>query len=216
YSDFGGEITTIARNPINQSRQRKKGAVTDLEASGGFQQDLTFFNTRNLLQGFMFADFREKKTTAPTNGVNYAVTAVDAATNTFTVAAGGGAGFVAGQLIATEGFINPVNNGAKTVVSATGTTIVVAETLVDELAPPAAAKLVVVGLTAAVGDLSLAPAGGYANLVSAGGTDFTTLGLIPGEWVYVGGDGATSAFDDNGGFARIGAISAGTLTFDKV
>lgn len=38
YKDFGSDIKTVSRSPISTSRQRKKGVVTDLDASGGFTQ----------------------------------------------------------------------------------------------------------------------------------------------------------------------------------
>ena len=214
YDDFGSQINTVARRPINPSRQRKKGTTIGMEASGGFQQDFTYFNTMDMLQGFMFADFREKKSTAANNGTQYAVTAVDAA-GTYTTAAGGG-NYLPNQLVVAEGFTNLVNNGVKKVTASTANTIVVAEASVVEAAPPAAAKLTVVGYESAVGKLDIALNGTLVRLVSNAGVNFTTLGLVPGEWIYVGGDGATNAFANNVGFARISAITAGYLEFDKV
>src|SRR5690554_1594882 len=116
YADFGGQISTIARNPINPSRQRKKGVTTDLDASGGFNQDLTMNNTTRLMQGFFFADIREKRTTAPMNGARVELSDAVGAGSSYE-AATGLLGFLAGHLVLATGFGVTANNGLKSVVS---------------------------------------------------------------------------------------------------
>lgn len=212
YSDFGGQITTVARNPINPSRQQKKGVTTDLSASGGFNQDLTHTNLTRFMQGFMFADIREKKTTTPMNGAAIAITAVATATKAYTTTA---VGFAAGDLALASGFGVAANNGVKTVATNTGGEVTVAEVLADEAAPPAGAALRVIGFQFPSGDASVVAAGGsYPRLVAAA-TDCTTFGLIPGEWVYLGGDGATESFVNNAGFARVNTVTSTYIEFDK-
>lgn len=217
YSDFGGQIATVARNPINPSRQRKKGVTTDLDASGGFNQDLTFNNTTRLMQGFFFADIREKKTTVPMNTAATPITGVTGASKTYAAAAGL-TGFLANQLIMASGFGVTANNGLKSVASAsTATAVVINEVISDEASPPAAAKLEAVGYQFASATLDVTMNGSLVRLNRASGTfDMTTLGLIPGEWVYVGGDAAGTQFANNRGFARIGVIDATYIEFDKV
>lgn len=217
YSDFGGQLTTLARNPINPSRQRKKGVITDLDASGGFNQDLTQTNLTRLLQGFFFAGIREKKTTAPMNAPANAFTAVDAGTDTYTASAATTFGsFVAGDLIFASGFSDSANNGLKHVASSTASTVVVDEGLVTEASPAVGAKLQVVGIEFEAAAVSISAAGSYPRLTSAS-FDFTDLGLIPGEWVYIGGDATPTKFVTaaNSGFARVHAVAAGYVEFDK-
>ena len=213
YSDFGGELSTVARAPIDPSRQNKKGTITDLDASGGFNTDFTKSNITRLLQGFFFADARENPTTAPLNAAAIAVSDVDAADKTYTIGSGGAA-FVAGALVLAEGFTNAANNGLKTVASSTGTTVVVAETLTDEAAPPAGARLSVVGFQLASADANIAVVDGIPSLVTTA-FDFTTKpNLFPGKWVFIGGDAAASRFANNVGYARIKSISQHALIFD--
>lgn len=214
YSDFGGQIDTVARNPINASRQRKKGTVTDLDASGGFNQDLTMNNLTRLLQGFFFADIREKVTTGPMNAVAIAITSVTAGTKTYAAASGLGS-FLVGGLIMASGFGVAANNGLKNVASRTSGTVVVTQTIADEASPPAAAKLASVGMQLGSGTTSIALNGSLVRLVDSA-TDLTTLGLLAGEWIYIGGDAVGVHFAVNaGGWARVSAITAGYLEFDK-
>lgn len=88
YNDFGGEIETIAREPITTSRQNSKGTVTGLNSAGGLDIDLTHSNLTRLLQGFFFADAKEKGGTQNYNDTAVPITNVDATGKTFDAASG--------------------------------------------------------------------------------------------------------------------------------
>lgn len=212
YKDFGGQISTIARNPIGQSRSRKKGVTSDLDASGGFSQDLTTNNTTRLLQGFFFADAREKGTTAPLAGAAAVVTSVAGASKKY--ASTLMSTFKPNALVFASGFANAANNGFKTLTAASAGDITVAEVIVDEAAPPVTAKVEVVGFKFTSATASIVLNGTLARL-SITGLDLTTLGFTPGEWIHLGGDVAGSTFAISKGFARISVIAAGYLELDK-
>lgn len=297
YSDFGATITKTARNPINPSRQRKKGSTTDMDAQGGWNQDLTQNNLTELLQAFFFADARERATTASIVHGNAPVADAVAADNVFNFAndtitatsvgsggsgyrvgdvlsvvggsavsearayvsavspsgavtavaldaaglyvaapaspastsGGSGSGatlalvtgplaaFGEGDLVLASGFGMAENNGLFSVVTMTEGELEVAEPVTDEASPPAGAKLQTVGHQFAAGEVAIAMNSGLARLISnSPDLDLTELGLIPGEWIFVGGDAADNRFANNVGFARVSAIDSGYLEFDKV
>ena len=202
YGEFGAQITTVARAPINAARQRKKGMVTDLDATAGFQSDFVQESLYDLMQGFFFADWRKKPNVVPT-----AVTAPS-----YTVASS--TGFATNDLVEGAGFAVAGNNGLKLVTSVTGTTIV-APGLAAEASPPSTAIVRKVGVQASTGDLVAAVA---PSRITSTTLNFTTLGLIPGEWIFVGGDAVGEKFAtaaDNG-FCRILSISANALVLDRV
>lgn len=204
YNDFGGELSKMARNPINANRQRKKGVTTDLDAAGGFNSDFTQTNLQDLMQGFFFADFRQKGTETPT-----AVSAT-----VYSVAST--AGFFTGSLIMASGFAVSGNNGLKTAGAIVANTSIAADGLSIEASPPADASLVVVGYEGASGDLEIDASGDLPALISTT-KDLTELGIIPGEWVFIGGDAAATQFATaaNNGFKRVRTVAANEITFDK-
>jgi hypothetical protein len=204
YDDLGGELTLLSRRPINSSRQRKKGNIVDLDASGGFNQDFTIPNTMDLMQGFMYASHRKK--------LNVTFTSV---TVTGYVVADESL-FAAGMLIFVEGSEVPGNNGLKLVTSVdAGSSEVRVAGLAVDAAPGTDALITLVGVEAASGDVDVDATGTLPALTSTT-LDFTDYGFIPGEHVFVGGDGATAfAGEANNGLKRIFSIAAQRLTFDK-
>lgn len=211
YDDFGAEVSLLARNPINSGRQRKKGVVVDLDASAGFSMDLTQTNLEDMLQGFFFASLRRKG--------EETVTAVDVDTSNpdeYEVAST--AGFRVNDLIKGSGFTNAANNALnKVTVVTTDASVEVADgQLVAEASPPAAAKITVVGHEFAAGDLDVDASGALPKLVTTS-KDCTELGLIPGEFIYIGGDGAGQLFSNavNNGWARVYSVSTNEIVLDK-
>lgn len=346
YANWGGQTKLTQRSPITDTRQKRKGVLTDLDAAGSINMDMTLTNYQRVMQGFMFASFREKFDTDSYVGVNTAAFAV-ATTSTFKLEYGDQLSTVhQHNLILTTGFTNAQNNGLFHVssvsnVAATGSVndtagapddgdaftiggteyifktaltpaahevliggsavnaiahlvqavtydggagthagtnyvgtapnanvtaavdvtttiaditalrtghagntlglaatvnvstnlavsgalltggtadIVVTETtLVNEASPPVAARIEVVGVEFASGDAEIVNSGSAYPALTTSTFDLTTLGLIPGEFAYIGGDTAASAFatDTDNGFVRVRAVATHTLTLDK-
>lgn len=212
YADFGGSITTVARNPINPSRQRKKGVTTDKDSSGGFNTDLTQKNLQELLQGFFFADLRRKGEQVSTAVVT---------TDTYNIPST--TGFFVGSLVLATGFTDSANNGLKrvTVVTTNVSITVAAPALVNET-PAVTNTLVVVGFQFAAGDLDV-DASGTLPAYTSTAKDLTELGTIAGEWVFTGGDTAITGFTNvdgdgnevNNGFKRSRSTLASAMSIDK-
>lgn len=217
YGDFGGTFAMTTRKPITHDRQTRKGEVSDNNPTVGFNEDFTLTNMIDPFQSFLFADAREKASSKPLNGTERTITAVNAGASTFAAAAGL-ATFLPGHIVLASNFSVPSNNGIHIVSAAASGLLTVDGVLEDEAAPPDTARLDAVGFMFAAGDLSIAVDVDSVDLVTVAG-DFTTLQLVPGEWVGVGGDTAVTRFADNGNnapfYGRVRSVSAKRLTLDK-
>ena len=203
-SSYGATISSVPRNPISESRGNKKGSTTDLDSAAEFPADLTIESFLDFSQGVMYAEWYKQPHFVPT-----AVTATG-----YTVASGGN--LTAGALIFARGFQNSENNGLKIVGAGSTATEVKTTGLVLEAAPPPAAEVDVSGVQGATGDLEINATG---DLISTS-LDFTTLGLTPGQSIWIGGtdevtDDVTFAEEDNQGLARVRVVEAHKVYLDN-
>lgn len=211
-STFGATITTVARNPISKTRQRRKGTVTDLDSAAEFEHDLTKEVFIDFIEGFVFANFQ---------GFELAGRPTAVSATEFTVPSGTVA--EVDQLVYGRGFPDAANNGLHVVNgSPSATTVPVSTSLTIDAAVPTEqnATLEFAGRRGTLSDLDLDVTAGVGTLTSAAAEDFTTWGLELGQLIHIGGLTTANQFDSAGsgmvGYGRITAITATTIVMDKL
>jgi len=213
YKDFGAAVKMTKRETINAARQMRKSIVSGIDVKPGFQLDMLSSNMYAILQGFMFAAWREKPTFS--NGPGSVNPAVSSVSSTQYTVASLGAGVLTTHIIFAQGFGVAGNNGLK-FPSASSATTITASGLATEASPPTTARINVVGFQGASADLALTVSGGIPTLGSTV-LDLTTMGMIPGEWVWIGGDttGTKFATAASNGFYRVTSIATHAIVFDR-
>lgn len=204
-SDYGADISTVARNPISKDRQNRKGTITDVESTVDIEMDTTASHLLAVLPGIMFAKWYDQPYWLRTD--------VSATSGGFAVSAGDISDVAAGDLIYVRGFNNGANNGLFVVDSvSSGTIAVTGATLVAE-SGSSATSLFVVGHQFATGDVAI-DSDGNLTCTSA---DFTGLGIERGQGVYIGGLTSSTSFATaaDSGLARVQSVAAKKITLDK-
>lgn len=205
YTDFGGAFAMTTRKPIKKDRQNYKGETSDNNPTSGYTEDLTPLNMRRKMQGFLFADAREKPSTKPMNGVQTLLTSVDSATKQYRAAAGL-AIFKAGHLVLPVGFASATNNQVNQVSAAVAGSVTMVNALVNDAAPAATAHLEVVGFQYAAAAVALTLPTGRVLLTMPAGV--LTHGLNLGEWIAVVGFA-------NPFYGRVSLFTDTTIELDK-
>lgn len=203
---YGPTLTKLTREPISKNRQRRKGALTDLDSTVEFEADLTYDHFKMFAPGLMFVQAK--------GATSYPVTSVTA--TGFTVASGGA--LAAKTLIWARGFANPANNGLFVVgASSTGTEIK-ASGLVAEATAPTGATVEICGVMGATADFEINADGNLESTIF----DWTAaVGAMiqVGQVIWIGGaiDDTTHNFANaaNRGFARVMGKTATILDLDK-
>lgn len=203
---YGPTLTKLTREPISKNRQRRKGALTDLDSSVEFECDLTYDHLKMFVEGLMFATAKGGTIFTPT-----AVTATG-----YTVASGGA--LAAGTLIFVRGCANAANNGLKVVLTLSTATEIKAAGLVVEAAVPAGTTVEVAGVKGAATDFTI-----NATLdLQSTAFDWTAgVGALiqVGQFVWIG-DTATNSTNNfansaNRGLARVKSKAATILGLEK-
>ncbi len=208
YDKFGGQLKTLARNPINDGRQRKKGVVVDLDASAGFEMDLTNENSQVLMESFMFAQARTNNELSVSN--------VDATSGDYQPASGGD-DYYAGNLLFAKNFSNVANNGLAKVASATSTSVQTDATTADENGASGIISRVGHQFGSGVATIDVSgdlPKLVVSGIVAAAQTLTCTINMLNAETVTIGSKTYTiqDTLTNVDGNVKKGASLAATLT----
>jgi hypothetical protein len=209
---------------IESSRQVTDLINTGRDAGGDTAMEMSIENMDSFLEGLFCNTWN--RTPEVANGARWEygatatrITAIAATSITLaatSVLSGSitnatGAAFVSGHLVRLSGVA--AGNGLYKASASTATSITIAGGPTDA-APAATARVKVVGFEGAAGDIAATITGGSALTSTA--LNFTTLGLMVGQWVKISNEGGAFSFTTPAlnGYARISAIAASRLSFD--
>lgn len=205
--DFYRNIKTVAASPISPERQMRKPVIADADAEPKLTQDLTSDLLNILGEGMFLAKAAHNGGT----GVSYFVPTART-TSAYTVASGGA--LPQGSLVFARGWTNAANNGLFVVGAGAVAGSVPVSGGVAETPSGYLATLEVAGFRGASGDIGLDVNGNLTSTV----LDFTTLGMVAGQDLYVGGvPGSAFAFATAGysGVAEIVTVAPTLVTLKK-
>ena len=201
---------------LRDDRMRPDPIKVGEENSGGVNTEWSFpvdLSPASSMVASLFANAWSNTPVRDNDGAaDSVITGIVASTGVVTVLTG--AAFAIGHLVRMSGFGIAGNNGLFRITTGSATVPAVgAGLLTDEAAPAAAARMKVVGFQGAAADIA-AVADGLTSVA----LDFTTLGIVPGMWLKIGGAGAAFRFatEPNNKFARVAAVSAQKLTLDNL
>lgn len=213
----------VSSNELRDDRMNSDPIKVNEQNSGAINFELSYpvdsSPLSDFFQSLMFSAWQNTPQRDNDGTPDSVITDVADTTDVVTVTAG--PAFVAGQLVRMTGFTNAANNGVFKVTTGSATVpAMLGANFAAEAAPPAAARMKVVGFEGASGDITA-----LADGLGSTALDFTTLGLRVGQWIKIGGtaDGSTFAFLVSGGaakranaWARIIAITTNKLTLDNL
>ncbi len=205
---FGAMFKTVQANPMGAGRQLQAGQVVDLEAPVEWTADLSKDLIDSFANGIMMSGTKHN------GGSGLAFFRPTSVTSSGYVVGASGA-VPDNTLLFGRGFSVAGNNGLKPAAGTSTGVLIKASGLAAETVSVNGTSLVeVAGYRGASGDITMNGSGNLTSTLA----DFTTMGLVVGQWIWVGGTlagsnaFATAAYR---GFAQVKIIAAALLTLQR-
>ena len=207
---LGEQKETITSGEIRADRNVTDLIQTNVSVSGGFEGELSFGSHDTQIEASLQGIWQNKP--MRDNALGQIVTV--AATEYLVTA---GSNFIAGGLYIATGFADNANNQFFVARALTTNTAITANGLNAEAVPPPTAKIINVGISAGVTNISTTVS---PNKIIAPSLNFTAAGymLSTGQWIKIGGRDLLNKFatEANNGWARIKSVSTTELELDIV
>lgn len=212
---FGPEISTVSRNPISRSRQAKQGTTVGLDSTVEIDLDITQDSFIDFIESVIFTTATNERIQS---GALFGALLADDALPTLLGEGWSHSAITAaipvGQLIFARGFATAVTNGLNAVGQSSTTETEVVGTpgiIIEDLGDTGNASIETAGWRFT--DLVWTDA---TKTLSSALVDETTIGLTPGQLLYIGGPTTSERFPSGTAFARVVSVTSAGIVVDKV